>query len=222
MFHHCQRCGDLAQSAGQTVFCRCGWSHSQTVSVESLQKKVVLSLFLSSCLFVGLLFHFLYWGGHSLAIVIAGPEKKLEICMKLKRFQCVEESYQALFNKTGNLKTLNRLGQFQFERGRYKAASKTYSQYFSEGGKYYMAAYYYAHALVKTGRLDRAIFYFEGILKGRNQGIKMAVLESYLNVLISHNRRKRAKAVLVRAKRRAKGSHRTQSQIVKWEKQFNI
>ena len=222
MFSNCPRCSGAVKSAGQTFFCSCGWSHSQANHDKGIQKKVVFSMFLSACLFSGLILYFFHWGGKGLAVLTANSQQKLEICMSLKKYDCVEQSYEKLFGENGDVEILNALGQFQFQRGHYDKSSKTYSQYFANGGKDYRAAHYYAHSLVKTNQLDEAIVYFESILNNSKNTLMVTVVESYLNVLVSHNRHQKAKEVLERVKEMAKNSANTQSQIIKWEKQFNI
>lgn len=222
MFSNCPRCSGAVKSAGQTFFCQCGWSHSQADNSKGVQKKVVFSMFLSACLFSGLIVHFFHWGSKGLAVLTANSQQKLEICMSLKKYDCVEQSYEKLFKESGDVNVLKALGQFQFQRSHYEKARQTYSQYFSNGGKDYRAAHYYAHSLVKTNHLDEAIVYFESILSSSKNTLMVTVVESYLDVLVSHNRRQKAKEVLARVKEMAKNSAGTQSQILKWEKQFNI
>lgn len=179
-------------------------------------------MFFSSCLLSGLMFYFFQWGRHGLSIITADAKQKLEICVELKKYNCVKKSYESLFSETGDVNFLSELGQLQFRRGQYEEAKKTYSLYFSKGGKNYRAAHYYAHSLVQTNNLDDAIVYFESILKSSRNTLMVTVIESYLDVLVSHNRVNKAKEVLGRVREMAKHSADTQLQIVKWEKKFNI
>ena len=222
MYKSCPRCSEAVKLAGQTLFCRCGWSYSKVNHNKNIQKKVVFSLFLSTCLFSAILFYFFQWGKHGLSIITADSKQKLKICMDLKKYDCVEDSYQNIFNQSGDIKVLSQLGKFQFQRSRYAEAKQTYSQYFAKGGKDYRAAHYYAHTLVKTNNLEEAIIYFEAVLKSTRTTLMVTVIESYLDVLVSHNRMQKAKEVLARVKEMAKNSENTQSQIMKWEKKFNI
>lgn len=222
MGNQCPRCGGGLKSAGQTVFCRCGWSKSKTNYSSTVQKKVVSTMFFSSCLFLGIMFYFFQWGSHGLSIITADSKQKLEICMDLKKFECVKKSYERLFEETGDVKFLSELGQLQFRRGQYEEAKKTYSRYFAKGGNNYRAAHYYAHSLVQTNNLDDAIVYFESILKSSQNTLMVTVVESYLDVLVSNNRLKKAKEVLARMKKMTKHSADTRIQIIKWEKKFNI
>ena len=220
--NQCPRCGGKLKSAGQTQFCRCGWSRNGGSEDAKLQKKVVSALFISACVFSALVFHLFQWGGHGLSIIAAGPEKKLEICMKLKKFQCVESAYEKLFEKTGDEKRLSQLGLLQFRKGDYAAAEKTYSRYFANGGRDYRAAHYHAHSLVQTNDIDGASARFEAILAGRKNRLLVTVMESYLTALTSHNRTEKAREVLSRAEAKAKHSPAAKMQIAKWKKQFNI
>ena len=220
--NQCPRCGGKLKSAGQTQFCRCGWSRSAERESEKLQKKVVTAMFVSACVFSGIVFHLFQWGGHGMSIIAAGPEKKLEICMELKKFPCVEKAYKQLFEKTGNEKYLSQLGLLQFRKGDYAKAGEAYSRYFANGGRDYKAAHYHAHSLVQTNDIDGASARFEAILAGRKNTLLVTVMESYLTALTSHNRTNKACEVLSRAEAKAQHSPAAKLQIAKWKKQFNI
>ena len=146
---NCPRCGNPTEQISNTLICKCGWSYSK--KTESSEKTVIFGMILTFTLLAGFLFHFFQWGSHGFSILFADSNKKVEICMNLKKYDCVEKNYTKLFQKTNDLNFLEKLGEFQFKREKFSEAENTYKLYFSKEGKSYKAAYYYAHSLAKTG-----------------------------------------------------------------------
>ena len=219
--NNCPRCGSQTERVSQTIICKCGWTYSQ--KKESSQKTVIIGMVLAFTLVAGSLFHFFQWGGHAFSIVFAGPAEKIKICMGLKKYDCVEHNYQASYEKTGDIAFLEELGEIQFKREKFNEAKQTYSRYFSnESAKSYKAAYYYAHSLAKTGDIEKAIKYFDVILKNRPNVLMITVIESYLDVLVSHNRIRKARQLLAWIDRENKGAVDAVNQIQAWRKKFNI
>lgn len=216
----CPRCNLQLKKVGQTLICDCGWMSSR--KKESSQAYVITGMILSFVLVAGALFHFFQWGGHGFKILFAGAEDKLEICMDLKKYDCVEKNYQTLFDKTGDLKQLEELGELQFKREKFQASKKTYALYFSKEGKAYKSAYYYAHSLAKTGDLEMAIQYFDSILKSNPSVLMVTIMESYLQILVSNNRIDKAKEILVWVDESNKGAVNIADQIASWKQKFNI
>ena len=221
-FQNCPRCGGKAHRTGQSYICACGWNTSHNSQNKQAQKNIVWFLFLATGLIAGVLFHLFQWGGHSFSVLFAGSSDMVTICMDLKKYDCVENSYSKLYEKTGDLKYLADLGKLQFKRERYSNAGETYGLYFSKGGEEYEAAYYYAHALAKTNRVDSSIKYFESILRSKPNVVMITVVESYLQVLMTNNRRQKAQEVLAWVKKVSRNSVNTAEHIRKWERRFKI
>ena len=222
---NCPRCGSQIEQVSQTLICKCGWTYSK--KEESSQSAVIVGMILAFTLVAGSLFHFFQWGSHALNILFASPSEKIEICMDLKKYDCVEHNYQLSFEKTGDISFLEELGEIQFKREKFNEARETYGLYFSKNssqnqGKSYKAAYYYAHSLAKTGDVETAIKYFDIILRNKPHVLMVTVLESYLEILVSHNRIGKAKEILARINRENKGAVDTMNQIQVWRKKFNI
>ena len=222
MFQNCPRCGNRTQRTGQSWICVCGWNASHNPGEKQSQKNMVLLLFLITGLLAGVLFHLFQWGGHSFSVLFAGDDDMIKICRDLKKYDCVENSYKGLYEKTGDLKHLAKLGKLQFKREGYSRAGETYELYFAKGGEGYEAAYYFAHALAKTNRLDSSIKYFESILRSKPNVVMITVVESYLQVLMANNRRQKAQKVLSWVKKVSKNSVNTVEHIRKWERRFKI
>ena len=142
--------------------------------------------------------------------------------MELKKYDCVEKNYAKLFQQTADLNYLEELGEFQFKRERFTESEQTYRLYFSQKGKSYKAAYYYAHSLAKTGDIESAIQYFDSILRSKPHVLMVTVMESYLEVLVSHNRIRKAKEILSWVNKANKGAVNTTNQIQAWRKKFKI
>ena len=218
--NQCPRCNIQLKKIGNTLICDCGWLHSN--KKEGSQAYVVSGMILSFFLMAGILFHTFQWGGYGVKILFASASDKLEICMDLKKYNCVEDNYQALYNQTGDLKYLEELGELQFKRERFEASKKTYQLYFSKEGRAYRSAYYYAHSLAKTGNLEEAIQYFDSILKSNPSVLMVTIMESYLQILVSNNRIQKAKEVLAWVDKSNKGAINTADQIATWRQKFNI
>jgi len=218
----CPRCGSFKlKNIGQTTICdTCGWTKSK--KQEASQVYVITGMILSFVLVAGALFHFFQWGSHGFQIIFAGAETKLEICKELKKYDCVEDNYQALFNQKGDLKYLEELGELQFKREKFKSSKQTYALYFSKEGKAYKSAYYYAHSLAQTGDLEMAIQYFDSILKSNPSVLMVTIMESYLQILVSNNRIDKAKEILAWMDESNKKAVNTADQIMFWRKKFNI
>ena len=219
--NNCPRCGSQVERVSQTLFCKCGWTYSK--KKESSQSVVIIGMIMVFTLTAGALFHFFQWGSHAFGILFASPSEKIEICMDLKKYDCVEHNYLAVYEKTGDISFLEELGEIQFKREKFSEAKQTYSRYFSsETATSYKAAYYYAHSLAKTGDIENAIKYFDIILRNKPHVLMVTVLESYLEVLVSNNRIRKAKELLAKLSKDNKNATETVSQIQAWRKKFNI
>ena len=219
VFNNCPRCGSLVQKVTGTQICECGWHSSETK--DSSQKNIVFSLFLIAGVIAVLGFHVFQWGQHSVAILTAQPERKLSICMNLKKYDCVEKAYEDIYLQKRDIENLEKLAEFQFRREKYNDSYNTYKIYFSKNGKSKKAMYYYAHALAKNGQIDESINYFEALTKSGKDTLMVTVIESYLQVLMFHNRVNKAKELLSWAEKIARNSN-SKRYIEKWHKQFNI
>ncbi len=217
----CLRCGNVANKVGQTYVCKCGWSLSENNEGLS-QKPIIMSLFFIATFIAAALFHLFQWGEHSFSILFANNENKVKICMDLKKYDCVENSYFGIFKETGDLDSLEELAEIQFKREKYADSEKSYQMYFAKGGESYKAAYYYAHSLAKNNQIDSAIKYFDSILRSKPKVLMVTVVESYLEILVSHDKMGKAKEVISWVEKVNENSINTQSDIERWKKKFKI
>ena len=216
----CPRCGGNTEQVSNTLICKCGWTYSKRK--EASQSPVIIGMILVFTLIASSLFHFFQWGSYGFSVFFAHPVEKAKICIELKKYDCVEKSYTKLFQSTADLAVLEKLGELQFKREKFSEAEKTYRLYFSQAGRSYKAAYYYAHSLAKTGDIESAIQYFDSILRSKPHILMVTIMESYLEILISHNRFGKAKEILSWANEANKGAVNTTQQIQAWRKKFNI
>lgn len=217
---NCPRCNNALKRAGNTLFCQCGWTHSK--QKQSGESAIIYGMVLTCGLIAGSLFHFFQWGSHGFSIVFSSPEKKVKICMDLKKYDCVEKNLARVFEKTGDVAQLEKLGEFQFKREKFEEAKQTYKLYFSKKGKNYKAAYYYAHSLARTGDIEESIRYFDSLLRSKPQVLMVTVMESYLHVLVNNNRKDKAKEILSWADSVSSKVKNASNQIQEWKKKFNI
>lgn len=217
---NCPRCGNITEQVSNTLICKCGWTYSK--EEDASQKTVVFGMILVFTLTAGSLFHFFQWGSYGFSVFFAKPDKKVEICMELKKYDCVEKSYERLYQTTGDINTLEELAEFRFKREKFVEAEKAYRLYFSQKGQSYKAAYYYAHSLAKTGDIESAIQYFDSILRSKPHVLMVTIMESYLEVLVSYNRIGKAKEILTWVSKANKGAVNTADQIQAWRKKFSI
>ena len=217
---NCPRCGLQTQKISNTIICKCGWTLSQKEEVS--QGGVILGMMLFFVLTAGVLFHFFQWGAHGFRIIFANASDKVEICMDLNKYDCVEKNYRTLFKKTGDAKYLEQLGELEFKREKFDSAIETYTVYFNKEGRNYKSAYYYAHSLAKAGDIESAIQYFDSILQSDPGLLMVTVVESYLEILVSNNRIQKAREILAWVNQKNKGSVSTSDQIEAWQKKYNI
>ena len=218
---NCPRCRkSQIQKIGNTFICKCGWTYSRKKDFS--QTPIVIGMILFFVFVSVSLFHFFQWGSYGFNVLFAGEDKKLKICMDLKKYDCVETHYKKLFESTGDSQFLQDLGELQFKRKKFKESAKTYRLYFLNKGNSYKSAYYYAHSLAKIGDIESSIKYFDSILKSKPQTLMVNIIESYLQILVSYDRIAKAKEILTWAYEVSRGSMNTETQIENWKQRFNI
>ena len=145
-----------------------------------------------------------------------------EICLKLKKYNCVEKSHSSFFRSSGDLKVLEQLGEFQYRRKKIKEAALTYNKYFTQKGKSIKASYNYARILEEQGKVKYALSYYEYALKARPNTVQITVMRSYINLLVKSGQVRKAKQVLVRFKPLLKrSSSLVKQEFKRWDKQVN-
>ncbi len=138
----CPVCGEILtpdRFATGSAICKCGWTdEKQTVKNErarEIQLLITYSVFAVCFLFsYG---HMVRWGAYAYSIPFlkvaqwtgtissAGLETVIQACYATGRVECVEETHQELYQKTGNPVVLERLARFQVRRQKLPAALAT-------------------------------------------------------------------------------------------------
>ncbi len=210
---NCPLCGLEIKKAGKTLFCKCGWSKSCNEKLQKLiQKKIAKNIFLAGLGLMGGIIYLSYWGSASIKII---PLKVSEwtgqlneksfsslknICMNLKKYDCVENAHKSFFKSSGKMEILEQLGDFQYRRKKFSQASNTYNRYFSQKGNSVKAAYNYARILEEMGDTGSALSYYRYALKARPGVIQITVMRSYIDLLVKSGQKYKAKQELLKLK----------------------
>lgn len=125
---------------------------------------------------------------------IVDQERLAEICMDLKKYDCVEINYN-LTAKSDNMKML-RLGKFQMKRAKWNEAANSFYSFFQNGGEDLEASYDYAKTLAQLGQVDEAVKYFDQVLASKPDVLQVTVVQSYVKLLMDHQRYAEAKKLM--------------------------
>ena len=186
----------------------CGFtgSKSQTQFEARGEKKTIIVF---SSLMVFMLASFIQlmnWDNYSLEIIplkikstlggLSQPdlERSAEICMELKKWDCVESNYSTIGQLDSTL--LPRLGAFQMKRAKYNEAAQSFYGFFQKGGSDLEASYNYAKSLAQLGQADEAIKYFDQVLAAKPDVLQVTVVHNYVKLLMTHQRFEQAKKLI--------------------------
>ncbi|MGZ3721975.1 MAG: tetratricopeptide repeat protein [Bdellovibrionales bacterium] len=203
-FGACPRCKmDISaeRKSQSLVICNnCGYTASpnrQAVN-NAVEKRTIILYSTFLAVFLGSFIQLTNWDNYSLDIIPLkiketigmsnqqDNEKTAQICMDLKKWDCVETNYSKVGNEDAT--KLPRLGQFQMKRAKYNEAAHTFYGFFQKGGTDLEASYSYAKALAQLGQVDEATKYFEQVLGARPDVLQVTVVQNYVKVLMEHKR----------------------------------
>jgi tetratricopeptide (TPR) repeat protein len=121
-------------------------------------------------------------------------EQKAQICMDLKKWDCVESEY----NHAARIDASKwmRAGHFEMQRAKYNEAAQSYYKFFQNGGQDLEASYNYAKALAQLGQVDEAVKYFDQVLAARPDVLQITVVQNYVKLLMEHQRYNQAKNLI--------------------------
>ncbi len=211
-FGACPRCKlDISpeRKKQSPVICdHCGFSHYENEQlVKAATEKQIIILFSSFVVIaLGSFMQLVNWDNHSLDIIPlkikdtigmtspADADRTAEICMDLKKWDCVESNY----SKVGNADAtkLPRLGHFQMKRAKYNEAAQTYYKFFQNSGTDLEASYNYAKALSQLGKVDEATKYFDSVLAARPNVLQVTVVQNYVKLLMDNQRYDQARKLI--------------------------
>lgn len=232
-FSNCPVCGSKIKKAGNTLFCECGWHKSMNKKQEmKVQNKIAKGIFIAGLGLMSFIVYFSHWGSSSFTILPLKVRqwtgqlneqsfsKLTNVCMSMKKYNCVEKAHNSFFHSSDDLKILEQLGDFQYRRKRFNQAAKTYKQYFTRKGKSVKAAYNYAHILEVQGQTDFALSYYEYALKARPGTVQVTVMRSYIDLLVKSGQVSKAKQELLKLKPLLKrAGSLVQQEYDRWKKQ---
>ena len=208
-FTNCPLCSNQLKKVGQTVSCSCGWSKSfNQAGHNNIQTSIVKKALLTGVAIFSLFIHISQWGGSSLAIMPLKAQqwsgflsknsytRLQEICMSMKKYDCVESAHRAYYQASQDLEVLSELGNFQFRRSRFAEAGQTYKLYFQNKGQDVKSAYNYARILEKQGLKDHALSYYKYAIKSRPDTLQISVVRAYINLLVKEGQVSQARQEL--------------------------
>jgi tetratricopeptide (TPR) repeat protein len=132
---------------------------------------------------------------------VADAEAKAEICMDLKKWDCVETEYLTIAQS--NPPQYIRAGGFQMKRAKYNEAAQSYYKFFQSGGQGLEASYNYAKALAELGQVDEAVKYFDQVLAAKPDTLQVTVVTNYVKLLMKHQRYDQAKVLIQKVRTEA-------------------
>ncbi len=210
---NCPVCGTKLSKAGNTLFCECGWHKAGSNKQErTAQKKIAKNIFLLGLALMSAVIYLGNWGSSSLKIVPLKArqftgllnEKSFaslkNVCMSLKKYDCVESAHKSFFKSSGRPEVLESLGEFQYRRNKFGEASKTYNRYFSNKGNSVKSAYNYARILEKSDDTKSALSYYKYALKAKPGVVQVTVMRSYIDLLVKSGQKNIAQAELMKLK----------------------
>lgn len=173
---------------------------------EQLQTKTIMVMGSLAAFAVASFIQLSMWDNHALDILpinakgligihsVSDAEAKAEICMDLKKWDCVETEY-LLTAKADPTKFL-RAGNFQMKRAKFNEAAQSYYKFFQGGGQDLEASYNYAKALAELGQVDDAVKYFDQVLAAKPGVLQITVVNNYVKLLMKHQRYDQARVLI--------------------------
>ena len=185
----------------------CGFTSSNDQKVQDQVEKKSITYFAALSVFVvAAHIQLANWDKHALSVIplavkdligatsVADLEAKSEICMDLKKWDCVETSFVEAAKQDAT--KWQRAGDFQMKRASYAHAAKSYYEFFQKGGESLEVSYNYAKALAQLGQVDEAVQYFDQVLAARPETLQVTVVQNYVKLLMDHQRYDQAKVLI--------------------------
>ena len=217
-FGACPRCRlDVSEDRKKKspLICNhCGYtSTTDNKSEEWVEKRSIVWFAFISVFVVAAHIQLANWDRHALAIIpltvkqwvgmdsSADWEAKAALCFDLKKWDCVESEYIKTAKLDSSLWL--RTADLQMKRAKYNEAAQSYYQFFTNGGESVEASYNYAKALAHEGQVDEAIKYFDQVLAARPDVLQVTVAQSYVKLLMDHQRYDQAKVLIAQIRKDA-------------------
>jgi tetratricopeptide (TPR) repeat protein len=185
----------------------CGFTSGNDKKVQAeIEKKNIIAFVAVSIFVIAAHIQLANWDKHFLNIIplvakdtlgMSTPtdfEAKAEMCMDLKKWDCVETEY--LKAAQVDATKYQRAGDFEMKRAKYNAAAQSYYKFFQAGQQNLDASYSYAKALAQLGQVDDAVKYFDEVLAARPDTLQVTVVQNYVKLLMDHQRYDQAKVLI--------------------------
>ena len=185
----------------------CGFTSSNDQKLENdIQKKTIFAFIAVAVFAVSAHIQLSNWDKYSLDIIpltiketigattASDLETKAEMCMELKKWDCVETEYL----KAAALDPVKfqRAGDFQMKRQKFNPAAQSYYKFFQTGQQSLDVSYSYAKALAKLGQVDDAVKYFDQVLAAKPETLQITVVQNYVKLLMDAQRFDQAKVLI--------------------------
>lgn len=191
----------------------CGYSSANDERVQKdIERKNIIAFVGLSIFLIAAHIQLMNWDKHSLSIIpivlketvgaasSADYESKAQICMDLKKYDCVESAYIQTAKIEPTL--WKRAGDFEMKRGKFAEAARSYFPLFQNGKVQDIeVSYNYAKALAAIGQVDEAISYFDAILAARPDVLQVTVVQNYVKLLMQHQRYDQAQVLISKVRK---------------------
>ena len=156
----CHQCGfDIEESSDflQIDVCsHCGWvqTTAQEKNKAAPSRYPLFASFGFGAFLIGAVIHIANWGQHSFEVLWMNEDsnRKFEICMSLKKYDCAEASLAARsLSHPEDLALRSELGIFQFQRLNYEASIETLNSYLEAGGSESVRSVHSCKILCRSG-----------------------------------------------------------------------
>jgi len=217
-FGACPRCKlDISaerKAVKPTICNHCGYTSSPNDQIvqNDIEKKNIIAFVALSVFVVAAHIQLSNWDTHSLNIIpiavketiglssASDSEAKAQICVDLKKWDCVEAAYIDTAKYDPSL--WKRAGDFQMKRAKYAEAARSYYPLFQSGApRDIEVSYNYAKALAQTGQVDEAVSYFDAILAARPETLQITVVQNYVKLLMDHQRYDQARVLISKVRK---------------------
>lgn len=191
----------------------CGYTSGNDEKVQNeIEKKNIVIFSIFSVFVIAAHIQLTNWDKHYFSIIpiavketigaasSSDYESKAQICMDLKKWDCVEASYIQTAKAEPTL--WKRAGDFQMKRAKYAEAARSYYPLFQNGAVQDIeVSYNYAKALAAIGQVDEAVAYFDAILAARPETLQVTVVNNYVKLLMEHKRFEQAQVLISKVRK---------------------
>ena len=206
---NCPLCGSHLEQAGNTLVCSCGWNALKNPKrIRAIQRAIAKGILGLGVVLMAVFVYVGMWGASSLSIiplkaqVLSGTLKQSsfdrlkDICMGLKRYDCVEGAFRSYYKSSSDIELLGQLAEFQYRRRATNRSMESFYQYFSKKGRSLKVAYTYGKLLEEQNQSQKALEYYKYALSLDTSSIQVSVMRRYIGLLVKMGQKSKAVAEL--------------------------